>query len=93
MLRFFPDAARVDQDEIGLIGFLRLGIMETLEEPEHPLRVVLIHLTTIGLDVDESLRQSQFLSLLCPKLYVATRSMCQNSKCQNSNAKSNPKFK
>ena len=52
MLRFFPDAAGIDEDEVRLPWVFRLQKRGILKETEHPLRIVLIHLTAVGFNID-----------------------------------------
>ena len=52
MFRFLPDTAGVDEDEVGLFGVFCFKVMGPLQETKDALRVVLVHLTTVGFDVD-----------------------------------------
>jgi hypothetical protein len=52
LLRFLPDRAGIDQDNVGLLPPLRLLISVLFQQGEHSLGVMLVHLTTEGLDVD-----------------------------------------
>ncbi len=49
-LRSFADAARVDDDDVG-VGVVRRGLVAGLfEEARHPLRVVDVHLAAVSFD-------------------------------------------
>ena len=48
----FADVAGVDQDEVGVFQHIGPGIAFRSQMIAHPLRIVDIHLTAIGLDED-----------------------------------------
>jgi hypothetical protein len=43
-IRLLPDGARVEEDEVGLVAALDLGVAERVQHPLHPFGVVLVHL-------------------------------------------------
>jgi hypothetical protein len=72
MLGFFSNTAGVDKDKISLFRVFGFEVVKTLQEPNDPLRVVFIHLTTIGFDIGALLLHIHRLAdsqwFLCHKL-------------------------
>jgi len=54
MLGFFANAAGVNEDEICLIRLLCFDVVQISQETEDSVGIVLIHLATVGLDIDAS---------------------------------------
>jgi len=52
VLRLLADRARVEQDEVGVLGDLRELVPLTLEQTRDPLGVVLVHLAAVGDQVE-----------------------------------------
>jgi hypothetical protein len=60
MFRLLPNAAGVDEDEISLLSVFRLKVIGTFQEAKDALRVMFVHLTTIGFDIDTLLHWHSF---------------------------------
>jgi hypothetical protein len=52
MLRLLSNTAGVDEDEVGLLGVFRLCVIGSFQKTKDPLRVVFIHLTAIGFEIN-----------------------------------------
>jgi hypothetical protein len=57
MFGFLPNTAGIDENQICLLSVFRLKVMGTFQEAKDALRVVLVHLTTIGFDIDTLLHR------------------------------------
>src|SRR5690606_33626294 len=53
LLGLFPDGAGIEQQQVGLIRAVDdLRVMGLAQHVQHPRRIVLVHLATVGLDED-----------------------------------------